>query len=118
MMNQIGVSYNNFCDINENDIIQILISLSDLHSNDIVHGDCRIQNVIKYQNNYLWIDLLGGVFSPPNIKNDIVMFLNSVERVPNTPKIEIYAKKIFKGLNITNKWSNEERIDYVKNNLI
>ena len=113
IMNKIGESYNNNDNNNNNitnqNIIEILQSLSDLHSNDIQHGDARLQNVIKYNNLYLWIDLIPDFCTEETIKKDIIMFLNSINKIPNVNKIEEYAMNCY-----SNYWSKNERYNFIE----
>jgi len=76
---------------------EILKALRQLHCAGCVHGDCRLNNLIRFENKLLWIDLKGTkAFLPTNIAEDIQQLCRSMglqER--NQEVLRAYANDVY-----------------------
>ena len=70
--------------------INIIQALDALHSKNILHGDCRVENIVNVKGNARWIDLRAGcLFGLMDISKDkeqeMADLLKSIERAfPST----------------------------------
>lgn len=100
LMDTVGTPYRHWRDVLASHGPQILMSLSDLHAAKLVHGDARYRNVVKVNNNFLWIDFVEQrKASQSLIVADIKLFLTSVRRFTETkiPNIKQYATSVLAG---------------------
>ncbi len=81
-----------------NDIKCILRNLANMHSAKVLHGDTRFRNIVKCGNAYRWIDFSNSVpISSGGIKDDIKIFLESVNTAYDDTRLSYYAKKCYEG---------------------
>lgn len=79
----------------KDDLPHLFLSLKSLHDKRVIHGDARLDNLIKCERGYLWIDLaLSKFFTPSSLESDISTFTQSI--------LKLFGKEeLLPGLNIT-----------------
>jgi len=97
-MTPIGKPMKSIDDFRKKDVIAILRILFLLHSNHIFHGDARFQNVVKQNNNFVWVDFALAHTTPGGwvyAEKDVKAFLQSIDLYySNSQLVDQYMKAL------------------------